>query len=230
MKPELPLKIFGREILLLAGKALYWPEHRLLCVADLHFGKAAAYRALSQPVPRGTTGGNLSRLDGLLAKYPADYLVFLGDFLHARQSRAPGTLAELQRWRQRHARLECTLVRGNHDVRAGDPPKALNFKVVNEPLLLPPFALRHRPGRHPEAHVIAGHVHPVFLLQGKGHQKLRLPCFYTSQELTVLPSFGDFTGGFHIDPTPDRQIVVTDGTGLWPVVDRRMKKDRGSWC
>ena len=38
-----------------------------------------------------------------------------------------------------------TLIRGNHDKRAGDPPASLNIRVVPEPLLLGPFALQHEP-------------------------------------------------------------------------------------
>ena len=203
--------------MLLAAKALYWPERQILCVADAHFGKAAAYRALGQPVPQGTTGNNLVRLDALLAAYPARQVVFLGDFFHARSAQTPSIVSALQLWRQRHPQLACTLVRGNHDLRAGDPPASLRFDVVDEPLLLDPFALRHTPTPYAGHHVIAGHVHPVFHLGGKGHQHLRLPCFHAGGEVTVLPSFGDFTGGHPVHGGPGKRIFVTDGSGLWPV-------------
>ena len=54
---------------LLPDKALYWPARRALLVADVHIGKAASYRALHQPVPRGTTEATLARLDTLLARH-----------------------------------------------------------------------------------------------------------------------------------------------------------------
>lgn len=217
MKRDLALKIAGHKLLLLADKALYWPQRKILCVADAHFGKAAAYRALGQPVPHGTTAANLLRLDMLLAKYPTTHLIFPGDFLHAPKSHAPATLAALHEWRQRHAALACTLIRGNHDLRAGDPPATLDIEIVNEPLLLSPFALRHTPAAHAGHHVIAGHLHPVFHLHGKGRQSLRLPCFYSTDDMTVLPSFGDFTGGHQIKVQLSSRIFVTDGSGVWPV-------------
>ncbi len=65
----LPIELEQTELWLLADKAIYWPEQRALLVADIHFGKAAAYRRLGQPVPHGTTQANLQRLDALLERY-----------------------------------------------------------------------------------------------------------------------------------------------------------------
>lgn len=217
MKSEQPLTLSTEQVLLLADKAMYWPQQQALLIADVHFGKAAAYRALGQPVPQGTTSQNLLRLNALLEQYPAQQLIFLGDFLHARKSHAPATLAALRNWRQQHPKLRCILVRGNHDLKAGDPPEELNIEVVNEPYLLGPFALQHIPIPHATYHVIAGHVHPTFRLQGKGRQRLILPCFYHEQALTLLPSFGDFTGGFVMHKQANSKVFVTDSSCIWPV-------------
>ena len=217
MNRDALLEIAGSRVLLLADKALYWPEKELLCIADVHFGKAAAYRALGQPVPRGTTLANLQRIDRLLVHYRTTRLVFLGDFLHSAKARAALTLEAVQAWRLRHAAVACVLIRGNHDRRAGDPPGEMNIQVVDEPLLLGPFALRHTPVAQQGHHVIAGHSHPVFHLQGRGRQSLRLPCFHSSDALTVLPSFGDFTGGHAIEPRLGRRIFVCDGSSVWPL-------------
>jgi DNA ligase-associated metallophosphoesterase len=215
MKSWLSIELAGAELYLLADKAIYYPAERSLLIADAHFGKAAAYRKLGQPVPHGTTETNLQRLDALLAAWPCDHLIFLGDFLHAPESHAAGTLAALAKWRARHASLKITLIRGNHDKRAGDPPERLDIQVVPEPLLLEPFALQHEPDPHPTHHVLAGHVHPAYRLYGKGRQRLRLACFYMHKSLTLLPAFGAFTGGMNIERAQDSRVfVVGDGT-VW---------------
>ena len=59
MNPYQPIELAGRTLWLLAEKAVYWPEQQALLIADIHFGKAAAYRRLGQPVPHGTTDANL---------------------------------------------------------------------------------------------------------------------------------------------------------------------------
>ena len=54
MSTPYPVRLAGEELWLLPEKALYWPAQQALLIADVHFGKAAAYRSLGQPVPQGT--------------------------------------------------------------------------------------------------------------------------------------------------------------------------------
>lgn len=218
MKRALTVNLADEDICLLAEKALYWPRHRALLIADAHFGKAAAYRRFGQPVPVGTTQTNLDVLDQLLAEYDCQQIIFLGDFLHAKESHAPRTLALLEQWRARHAELKLTLIRGNHDLRAGDPPAQLRIEVVAEPLLMAPFALQHEPVPHPTHHVLAGHVHPTYRLQGRGRQSVRAPCFSLGERISLLPAFGAFTGGMNIDAgaSTHRIYLVADGA-VWPL-------------
>ncbi len=202
--------IADQRLILLPQRALYWPARRLLVVADIHFGKAASFRALGVPVPSGTTSQNLSVLDGLLAQHPVDEILFLGDFLHSKAAHAPATLEAIRTWRARHTALRLTLVRGNHDDRAGDPPADLGFAVVDEPHALAPFAFCHHPQDSAQGHVLAGHVHPVHRLTAGG-DSLRLPCFVVGERRSILPSFGAFTGGFAVSGDGgERLYVVAD--------------------
>jgi DNA ligase-associated metallophosphoesterase len=121
-------------------------------------------------------------------------VIFLGDFLHSARSHAAQTLAAVSRWRERHADLHLVLVRGNHDDRAGDPPAALGFEVVDEPLRDGGLALCHHPVPRDDGFVIAGHLHPCTLVNGRARERLRLPCFHRCERMLVLPAFGSFTG------------------------------------
>jgi DNA ligase-associated metallophosphoesterase len=206
----------GETLWLLPQRALWWPAARVLWVADLHLGKAAAYRALGQPVPGGTTQENLARLDELLARFDPAQLVFLGDFLHAAASRTQSLLEAVAAWRARHAAVRMVLVRGNHDKRAGDPPASLAIDVVSEPWLLGPFACCHHPQTHATHFVLAGHVHPVASLRGRGKDRLRLPCFCWDERVGVLPAFGEFTGGWSVASELGRRLFVV-GDGVWEV-------------
>ena len=211
----LSIELHGQVLWLLSDKAIYWPARRALLVADVHIGKAASYRALHQPVPRGTTEATLERLDALLAAHDCEQLIVLGDFLHARTARAPATLTRLQTWRERHKALKIVLIRGNHDRNAGDPPVSLEIEVMNEPWLLEPFALQHEPEPHPSHPVLAGHVHPVFVLRGKARQRLRLPCFLIDGQVSLLPAFGEFTGGWEITPTSASRVYLAGADRVW---------------
>lgn len=205
----------GTVLTLLPQRALFWPQQRMLIIADIHFGKAAAFRAGGIPVPHGTTRANLDALDALLDKFDVTRILFLGDFLHARAARAPATLRALQHWRARHAALELTLVRGNHDRHAGDPPAALRIDVADEPLIIGGIAFCHHPQTLDKVFVLAGHVHPVFRLR-RGRESVRLPCFVFAQHMATLPAFGAFTGGFDVAPEPGTTMFICTDDAVFP--------------
>ncbi len=182
---------------LLPQRAVWWPAASAVFVADVHFGKAATFRRAGQPVPHGTTANNLARLDAVLAATGAQHLVFLGDFLHASSGADAPLWNQLLPWREHHAHVAMTLVRGNHDLHAGDPPRTLGVALVDEPWQLVPSAAVlacHHPQAVSGATVLAGHLHPTVTLRGRARDALRLPCFAWTPGLLVLPAFGAFTG------------------------------------
>jgi DNA ligase-associated metallophosphoesterase len=212
----LDIVVAGETVSLLAQKALYWPRHKMLVVADIHFGKAASFRALGVPVPRGTTTQNLQALDGLMAMFEVEHLMFLGDFLHARAAHASATQAAMLAWRLRHPSLALTLVRGNHDRHAGDPARELGINMVDEPYSLAPFSFCHHPDIATPGYALAGHIHPAYVLATR-FDALRLPCFVVGTGRMILPSFGAFTGGFTITPGVGDRVFVTSGEAVHAV-------------
>ena len=201
------LTIAGEEIALLPERAIHWPAASTLLVADLHWGKAASFRAAGIPVPAGTTASDLARLDAALARTEARRLVVLGDLLHARAARdAKGTLALLHDWRARWPRLQCLLARGNHDERSGDPPATLGFEAVDR-LHEGPFVFQHHPGVSELGYTLAGHLHPGIKLLGRG-DRLSLPCFWFGAQYGVLPAFGSFTGRTTPAVAPGDRVFV----------------------
>lgn len=204
------LTVAGETLHLLPQRAVFWPAQHLLMIADIHFGKAAAFRAKGVPVPHGTTTQNLEAVDTLLQAHPVQHIVFLGDFLHAKAAQGADGLSRLVAWRDQYPSLRLTLVRGNHDRHAGDPPAQLNMELVDEPYCLGPFALCHHPDPRSGSYVLAGHVHPVFRLTAAG-DSVRLPCFLFGPETAILPSFGAFTGGYQVvQGRGDRVFITTD--------------------
>ncbi|WP_426109988.1 ligase-associated DNA damage response endonuclease PdeM [Massilia sp. PWRC2] len=205
--------VAGETVHLLAQKALYWPAAHMLVIADIHFGKAASFRAAGVPVPRGTTSQNLAALDALMALHDIRHIMFLGDFLHARAAHASATVAAMLAWRQRHPHLQLTLVRGNHDRHAGDPAASLQIEMVDEPFAMAPFAFCHHPDIATAGYALAGHIHPSYRLATR-FDSLRLPCFVVGPQRLILPSFGAFTGGFLIAPAAGDAIYVSSGEAV----------------
>jgi DNA ligase-associated metallophosphoesterase len=207
--------VAGERLVLLAERAAWWPARKALFVADFHLGKAASFRSAGIALPAGTTAENVDRLERALAGRPVEHLVFLGDFLHSAQGRVPATLARFAQWRDSRPGLAITLVRGNHDDRAGDPPPEWNVRCVDPGEALGPFALVHEPAPVRGGYALAGHVHPAVRLSERGGQSLRLPCFWFGKRVGVLPSFGAFTGSAVVRPrSGDQVFVVADGEVL----------------
>lgn len=190
-------------------RALYWQQADTLVVTDLHFGKAATFRAHGIALPAGTTQATLSRLGDLVMQTRAARLLILGDLLHAKAGRSPALLQQVTAWRQQFQTLTIDLVLGNHDLRAGRPPEAWAMHCVEE-LVEPPFVWRHKPEPSDAGYVVAGHVHPAVRLHGAGEQ-MTLPCFYFGETGALLPAFGDFTGWGLIRPKPNEPVFVVAG-------------------
>lgn len=205
-----PVELGGERLWLLPQKAVFWPARRTLLVADAHVGKAASFRRLGVPVPPGTTDETLRVLGETAQRHDARRIVFLGDLLHSQHVQSSAALAAFARWREAHAQLALTLVRGNHDRRAGDPPPALGIECADEPLRIGGLALVHHPQPVAGAYALAGHVHPC-VHAGRGFERLRLPCFHVGPRVAVLPAFGAFTGMQPVRPVEgERVFVVAD--------------------
>lgn len=208
MKVDLSINLQQEAITLMPERVAFWPAQRVLFVADVHVGKAAAFRALSVPAPEGNLADDLARLTCAIERTDAQRIVMLGDVLHAKHGRADHVLQQVAAWRETHSHRQFLVVRGNHDVRAGDPPDDWRMDCVDAPAMLAPFVLCHEPCESDAGYVLCGHMHPAFRLYGKGATSITLPCFAVGARRMVLPAFGSFTGNALIKPAAGERIAV----------------------
>ena len=204
----LKCSVAGEDLVLLPERAAYWPARKALLVADFHLGKAASFRKAGIPLPRGTTKDNVARLDRALEKTRAKEVVFLGDFLHSAQGRTPATFSTFAEWRTQRRDVGLTLVRGNHDAKAGDPPSEWQVRCVEAGESAAPFVFNHEPGPSRSGYALSGHIHPAVRLSAAGEKALRLPCFWFGARYGVLPAFGAFTGSAEVLPRQGDQVYV----------------------
>ena len=177
--------------------ALYWPEHGLLAVSDLHLEKGSSYAALGQLLPPYDTAATLARLTKLIARYAPRCVVSLGDSFHdgggparlAAEDR--DNIAAMQRGR------DWIWITGNHDP---EPAEGIGG-AFQATLTLGALTFRHLPtgaqmltsGRGE----ICGHLHPVARISQRG-RSMRRRCFAADATRMVMPAFGAFTGGLNV--------------------------------
>ncbi len=173
--------------------ALYWPEEGLLVVADLHLEKGSSYATRGVLLPPYDTAATLAKLGALVARYAPKFVVALGDSFHdgngpervSESDRA--MLGSLQRGR------DWIWIAGNHD-----PEPVRDLGGVSAAMFgIGPLVFRHAPEREPTDGEIAGHLHPVARVSGRGRTVSRR-CFASDGKRMVMPAFGAYTGGLNI--------------------------------
>ncbi|MBM5825416.1 MAG: ligase-associated DNA damage response endonuclease PdeM [Cyanobacteria bacterium M_surface_10_m2_119] len=198
----------GERLQLLAQRAVWDPQRRVLLLADLHLGKAESFQAQGIPLPSDGDGSTLNALLALADAWEPEQVVVLGDLIHSRLGLTGELRAKLAALPEL---LGCPLrlIGGNHERGswiaglAQEPSQALG-----------PWWLSHEPEPRTGRLNLCGHLHPVALLGGQG-DRLRLSCFSycPRSERLALPAFGALTGGMPL-PRHERQWLLADGAVL----------------
>jgi DNA ligase-associated metallophosphoesterase len=195
---RLDVALSGVSLIADPSGALYWPEHGLLAVADLHLEKGSSYAARGQMLPPYDTAATLARLARLIAHYAPRVVVTLGDSFHDGGGPARlhvsdrESLGALQRGR------DWIWITGNHDP---DPAENIGG-TFHETVQVGALTFRHLPTG--AAGEICGHLHPVARITQRG-RSMRRRCFAADATRMVMPAFGAFTGGLNV-----RDAAFTD--------------------
>ena len=197
---EKVLRVNGVSFLADPSGVLYWPDERLMVVADLHLEKGSSYAARRVFLPPYDTSATLLRLAAVVARLDPRRVVALGDSFHdggAAGRLQPDDVAAL---RAVQAGRDWLWIAGNHDPA---PPPALGGEHAAE-VAVGPVRFRHIPLATPAASArdggvageIAGHLHPVAIVGGRGGA-VRRRCFVSDGVRCVLPAFGAYAGGLN---------------------------------
>jgi hypothetical protein len=184
--------------------ALYWPDEKMLIVADLHLEKGSAFAARGVLLPPYDTASTLARLARLIERYAPQIVMALGDSFHdgggpARMADTDrASLKALQRGR------DWLWIAGNHDP---DPADGVGGRFADV-LAFGPLTFRHEPSSAPCDGEIAGHLHPLARVARRGRAVSRR-CFAGDGRRLVMPAFGAYAGGLNVR---DRAIFGLFGT------------------
>src|ERR1043165_9044378 len=114
MFPPMTLDL-DHDLTLDSRRAAWFPQERVLAVADLHLGYAWAHRLSGQLMPVTPTNDTLGRLAELQRDYAPAEIVVLGDIVH-RAMALPALEQEIRDlFNTLSPRSALTFLAGNHD-------------------------------------------------------------------------------------------------------------------
>lgn len=173
-----------------ASGALWWAAERLLCVADLHLGRAGRLaRRGGTLLPPYETAATLDRLADEIARLAPARVVCLGDSFDDDAAAASLAPRDLDRLTALMAGRDWAWIAGNHD----PGPVALGGSHLAA-LTLGPLTFRHEAAPDAATGEVSGHLHPKVRLPLPGRSLTRA-CFLRDPRRLVLPAFGAYTGG-----------------------------------
>lgn len=173
-------------------RALVWEREQTLVVSDLHIGKTAHFRKAGIAIPVDILHNDLKRLQKLILHFDIKTVLMVGDLFHAGKN----TDMELfQFWMQDFLHIKFELIKGNHDRLSNTFYQSLHIDVYPAYKDVYPFRFVHD-SKHCDSELfcISGHTHPGAVINGRGKQFIKLPCFEVGEQLLVLPAFSEFTG------------------------------------
>ena len=205
MNTSLRIKIKAQNLKLLPQKAIFWEEESTLIICDLQPGKNSLKKdgfALSQ----NGTEKKFTRITQLIRDNHVERIIFTGDLYHGKETEEWRMFTQ---WRKTHDNVRMDVVAGS-DSSTYSHYRNNSINVTSNELTVTPFTFCNHPQETIsfEKYFIAGHIHPVFNVQGLHSDSTHLPCFCFGRAQAILPGFGNYTGGSEIRRKSGDQIYL----------------------
>jgi DNA ligase-associated metallophosphoesterase len=183
--------------------AIFWPDEKLLAVADLHLEKGSSFAARGVLLPPYDTATTLARLARLIERYAPRLVIALGDSFH--DGGGPARMDDISRVALKALQRgrDWLWIAGNHDP---DPAANIGGRFADA-LAVGALTFRHRPSSKRCDGEIAGHLHPLARVAQRGRAVSRR-CFAGDGQRLIMPALGAYAGGLNVR---DRAIVSLFG-------------------
>jgi len=194
------LVLNGVELFAEPSGALWWPAAATLMVADLHFEKGTSYAQRGVLLPPYDTRTTLARLTAAIGPR-VERVICLGDSFHDGDGPQRLSSADASALRALVEHYDWIWITGNHDTIL---PAMLGGRTVIGEHRLNGLVMRHQ-AEADAIGEISGHYHPKSHIDVRG-RRLSGACFIHDERRIVLPAFGAYTGGLHIDSEAIRAL------------------------
>ena len=199
-----------------AAGVLFWPDERLLVVADLHLEKGSSQGSRGRFVPPYDTRATLRALAAVIGRLRPERVIALGDSFHDGGAEGRLAPADFDSLSALVATADWTWVAGNHDPL---PPAGLGGRPVEE-IVVGPLIFRHEPRRGQALGEVAGHLHPAAKV-GR-IRTVRRRAFVSDGGRCILPAFGAYTGGLNVTDAAFAGLFERARLIAWMLSDNRV--------
>ena len=209
---------FAEQLFVLDSRsAVYWIEHDLLIVSDLHIEKGSFLGQYANPIPHYDSRKTLSLLIALIEDYQPKTVVSLGDSFH--------DVGAFQRMQDDERELlkravngvgDFVWILGNHDPSI--PEEAGGRQLID--WQLGEILLTHEPVVTEQPQIM-GHYHPKASVKYRG-LKVRGRSLLTSTRRMVMPAFGQYTGGLDSEDDVITHVLETNQRAGFVIADQRV--------
>lgn len=191
--------------LLDARGVAYLPALDWLVVSDLHLEKGSYLRSYGNPLPSVDSVATLKRLQHIIRDYNPARVISLGDSFHDKHSMSRMTAEDRNLLCDIIKSVPCwDWVEGNHDP---DLPEGIPGNPCHE-IARNNVVFRHEPEMHgtelstkskvQTKQQVIGHYHPK-IRKTISRRRFSGKCFVVTEDLFIMPAFGQFTGGLDVD-------------------------------
>ena len=192
-----------------ASGSLWWSQHSVLVVSDLHLGKSErTARQGGSMLPPYETQDTLSRLETEISAKQPENVICLGDSfddLAASERLDQDAMDRLYRLTEDRNWI---WIEGNHDP---GPVFPIGFHVTE--FYIKPLTFRHIAAAGSTGEV-SGHFHPKATIHTR-KRTLTYACFLYDSDRVILPAFGTYTGGLRSSATELAELM---GSGAFAVL------------
>lgn len=229
--------------LLDARGVAYLPALDWLVVSDLHLEKGSYLRSYGNPLPSVDSVATLTRLQHIIRDYNPARVISLGDSFHDKHSMSRMTAEDrnllcdiinsVPKW---------DWVEGNHDPDLpegipGNPCHEIvhsNVVFRHEPEIYEPEAHEKEPhekelsskygvqtkpqAKHQVKSQVIGHYHPK-IRKTISRRRFSGKCFVVTEDLFIMPAFGQFTGGLDVDEEVMLALASKKSRGCYMLYD-----------
>ena len=198
--------LVGEKLTALPTGSLFWEEMGILCVSDLHLGKAHRLNRFGAgALPPYENIDTLQRLQEDIHNTNPSCVICLGDSFDDPLAEKSLSTNEIDSLKILQKGRDWIWISGNHDPYISSKYGNYSNSFSKSAITFRHIALRGENGE------VSGHYHPKISVK-LSNATVVTACFIADQNKIIMPAYGTYTGGMSVLSNEIKELVDPDAT------------------